>query len=240
MGEVIKTKIATNTNVWQPPRGNVIKINFDASFNQNYHRSISGIIARNKEGLVMASCTYLFENTSNPTMAEARACLQAMAEEIGFRDICVEGDALTIIRKLISVVEDRSCIRSLIQEIKGRTSKFRTKFAIIDQDEQNPELEWGKKKECIRYKCHDIREMRSHVRPCLRNGISIIEVPRKTMSGTWHGHRYENSHVRPYLGYGICSTGNIPCKTMFGTWLWHVIIRQETQVSLVFQVVSSK
>ncbi|MFQ6668669.1 hypothetical protein Gotur_034230 [Gossypium turneri] len=34
------------------------------------------------------------------------------------------------------------------------------------------------------------------------------------MSGTWHGHRYENSHVRPYLGYGIGSTGNVPCKTI--------------------------
>ncbi|MFQ6623649.1 hypothetical protein Gotur_003346, partial [Gossypium turneri] len=44
-------------------------------------------------------------------MDEVRACLQ---------------DALTVIRKLISAVEDRSCIRSLIQEIKGRTSKFRS------------------------------------------------------------------------------------------------------------------
>ncbi|MFQ6650595.1 hypothetical protein Gotur_023316 [Gossypium turneri] len=69
-----------------------------------------GIIARNKEGLVMASCAYPWENILDPTMAEARACLQAVA----------------VIRKLISAVEDRSCIRSLIQEIKGRTSKFRS------------------------------------------------------------------------------------------------------------------
>ncbi|KAK5835287.1 hypothetical protein PVK06_010975 [Gossypium arboreum] len=61
-------------------------------------------------------------------MAEARACFQTvtMEEEMGFQDICVEGDALTVIRKLISVVEDRSCIRNLIQEIKGRISKFRS------------------------------------------------------------------------------------------------------------------
>ncbi|MBA0632672.1 hypothetical protein Godav_001367 [Gossypium davidsonii] len=110
MGEVLKTRNETNTNVWQPPRGNVIKINFDASFNQNYHKSISGIIAQNKEGLVMASCTYPWENISDLTMAEARACLQAVV----------------IIKKLISAVKDRSCIRSLIQEIKGRTSKFRS------------------------------------------------------------------------------------------------------------------
>ncbi|MBA0821847.1 hypothetical protein Goarm_018682, partial [Gossypium armourianum] len=33
-----------------------------------------------------------------------------MAEEMGFQDICVERDALTVIRKLIAAVEDRSCI----------------------------------------------------------------------------------------------------------------------------------
>ncbi|MBA0673600.1 hypothetical protein Goklo_007290 [Gossypium klotzschianum] len=76
----------------------------------------------------MASCTYPWENISYPTMAEARACLQAiiMVEEMSFQDICVEGDMLTVIRKLIAAVEDRSCIRSLIQEINGRTPKLRS------------------------------------------------------------------------------------------------------------------
>ncbi|KAH1032212.1 hypothetical protein J1N35_044386 [Gossypium stocksii] len=75
----------------------------------------------------MATCTYPWENISDPAMAEARACLQAitMAEEMGFQDICVEGDALTIICKLNSVEEDKSSISSLIQEIKGRIPNFR-------------------------------------------------------------------------------------------------------------------
>ncbi|MBA0636042.1 hypothetical protein Godav_028932 [Gossypium davidsonii] len=40
----------------------------------------------------------------------ARACLQAviLAEDMGFQEVCIEGDALTIIRKLNSVDEDRS------------------------------------------------------------------------------------------------------------------------------------
>ncbi|MBA0839170.1 hypothetical protein Goarm_004931 [Gossypium armourianum] len=43
-------------------------------------------------------------------MAKEKACLQAvtMAEEMGFQDICVEGDALTVIRKLNFAEEDRS------------------------------------------------------------------------------------------------------------------------------------
>ncbi|MBA0635720.1 hypothetical protein Godav_025857, partial [Gossypium davidsonii] len=34
-----------------------------------------------------------------------------MAEDMGFQDICIEGDALTIIHKMNSAEEDRSCIR---------------------------------------------------------------------------------------------------------------------------------
>ncbi|MBA0747756.1 hypothetical protein Gogos_004643 [Gossypium gossypioides] len=46
----------------------------------------NGIIAWNKEGLVMASCTYPWENISDPIMVKVKACLQAvtMAEEMGF------------------------------------------------------------------------------------------------------------------------------------------------------------
>lgn len=86
----------------QPPRRDIIKINFDTSYNQNHYSSVSSIVTRNKDGLVMASCTYPWENITDPTTAKAKACLQAitMAKEMGFREICVEGDALTVIRKL--------------------------------------------------------------------------------------------------------------------------------------------
>ncbi|MBA0859145.1 hypothetical protein Goshw_003715 [Gossypium schwendimanii] len=60
-------------------------------------------------------------------MAEARACLQAvtLAEEMGFQDVCIEGDVLTIIHELRAADEDRSCISSLIKEIKERGYRFR-------------------------------------------------------------------------------------------------------------------
>ncbi|KAK5818355.1 hypothetical protein PVK06_023290 [Gossypium arboreum] len=128
MGEILKNTHASKDSVWKPPDNDTIKINFDASFSRITRCSISGIIARNKEGLTMAACTFPWENISDPFMAEARACLQAiiMAEEMGFQDICVEGDALTIIRKLNFAEEDRSSISSLIKEIKGRVFNFRS------------------------------------------------------------------------------------------------------------------
>ncbi|TYH80252.1 hypothetical protein ES332_D03G120200v1 [Gossypium tomentosum] len=112
---------------WEPPDNDTIKINFDASFNQSANFSTTGIIAQNKDGLIMAAGTYSWKNIADPVMAEARACLQAviLAEEMGFQDVCFEGDALTIIRKLRATDEDKSCIRSLIKRLRKKGRRFR-------------------------------------------------------------------------------------------------------------------
>ncbi|KAA3462160.1 reverse transcriptase [Gossypium australe] len=127
LGELPKQANGIQEKRWKPPEGNIIKLNFDAYFNQNMEKSVSGIIARNKEGLVMAACTYPWDNILDPTTTEARACLQAiiMAEEMGFQEICVEGDSLTIIKQINSLEDDRSNINNLIKEIMGRLPKFR-------------------------------------------------------------------------------------------------------------------
>ncbi|KAH1038634.1 hypothetical protein J1N35_040377 [Gossypium stocksii] len=57
IGELIKCINEINNIMWQQPKGDIIKINFDMSFNQNQHSSMSGIVVRNKNGLVMASCS---------------------------------------------------------------------------------------------------------------------------------------------------------------------------------------
>lgn len=62
-------------DTWTPPKDDTIRINFDASFNQHIGRSVSGILAQNKDGLIMAACTFPWENVPDPVMAEARACL---------------------------------------------------------------------------------------------------------------------------------------------------------------------
>ncbi|XP_040948464.1 uncharacterized protein [Gossypium hirsutum] len=77
------------------------------------------------------------ENVVDSTMAEARACLKAVsfAEELVFQDVCVEGDALTIIRKLQSGEEDRSSFSTIISAIKGRNTRFRTlEFRFVPRE----------------------------------------------------------------------------------------------------------
>ncbi|MBA0709018.1 hypothetical protein Golax_024091, partial [Gossypium laxum] len=60
----------------------------------------------------MAACTYPNEHVLNSTMVEAQACLQAVifTEELGFKKVFVEGDALIVIKRVKVVEEDKSNI----------------------------------------------------------------------------------------------------------------------------------
>ncbi|MBA0701406.1 hypothetical protein Goari_027285, partial [Gossypium aridum] len=69
----------------------------DCIFTQQHaRRSCSGVIVRNKEGLVIASCTYPWGNILDPIMAEARkkrSCVSSVIQEINgrtpnFRRLC--------------------------------------------------------------------------------------------------------------------------------------------------------
>lgn len=63
---VFMTRTMPKKIKWEPPDRNIIKINFDASFQQSLNISKAGIIARNKNGLIMAACIYPFLNISTP------------------------------------------------------------------------------------------------------------------------------------------------------------------------------
>ncbi|MBA0815520.1 hypothetical protein Gohar_000285 [Gossypium harknessii] len=69
-----------------------------------------GVIIRNHEGYVMGACPYPLGRIGDPTTTEAKACLHAVifGEEMGFRDLVVKGDSLTVIKKLKSNSVDRS------------------------------------------------------------------------------------------------------------------------------------
>ncbi|MBA0573546.1 hypothetical protein Golob_000816, partial [Gossypium lobatum] len=107
-----------------------------ASFVRNYTIEISqteGItefLQRNKndiwrppEGFVMGACEHQWQNVQDSTTIEAWACLQVVtfAEELGFQDICVEGDTLKVVKKLNDEHNDRILEGLLIER---RASKF--------------------------------------------------------------------------------------------------------------------
>ncbi|KAK8491089.1 hypothetical protein V6N11_013014 [Hibiscus sabdariffa] len=105
---------------WQAPMESMVKVNFDATFDVQSKSSTSGVLCRNDEGLIMLAYTLHHVHVSDAFMAEALSCLQAviLARDLGFSKIVVEGDSLTVIKKLCSVAADTSTIIPVIYDIR--------------------------------------------------------------------------------------------------------------------------
>ncbi|KAL4385833.1 hypothetical protein GQ457_15G025620 [Hibiscus cannabinus] len=96
----------TNAIKWVPPHGDIIKMNFDASFNISLNSSVSGIVSRDSQGLLMAACTYPHTGITDSFAAEANAY------------------SLTIIKKLNSPTLDKSVISPIIRDILSLKTSF--------------------------------------------------------------------------------------------------------------------
>lgn len=109
-----------------PPDLGYIKINYDSSFTLQERKSISGLIARNEEGLIMGACTYNHADITNAFTAEAHACEKAVwfAQELRFRRVQIEGYLLTIVKRVHATTIDRSIISPIIANIKQRIGFF--------------------------------------------------------------------------------------------------------------------
>ncbi|KAK8480350.1 hypothetical protein V6N11_036395 [Hibiscus sabdariffa] len=118
--------LVAHHGVWSTPAANIIKLNFDAHFMSVINKSVSGIIARNSLGQIMGACAYPHTSIADPFIAEAKACEMAVsfAIDLGFRQIQVEGDSLSIIKKLNSIIADKSIISPIVNDIISMRDSF--------------------------------------------------------------------------------------------------------------------
>ncbi|MBA0767330.1 hypothetical protein Gotri_016226, partial [Gossypium trilobum] len=102
-----------------PPKSGVIKLNFDASFTSNTNISISAVLARVSESLIIGDCTYPLLDVADAFVAKAVACEMtfSFALDMGFRKVILEGDSPTVIKKLNSNIVDRSVLSPISQHI---------------------------------------------------------------------------------------------------------------------------
>ncbi|KAK8573142.1 hypothetical protein V6N13_099957 [Hibiscus sabdariffa] len=68
-------RVLEESVVWQVPADDVIKFNFDSTYDILSKKSISGVIARDSSGLIMASCIVPHYHVADAFVAEAFACL---------------------------------------------------------------------------------------------------------------------------------------------------------------------
>ncbi|KAK5784761.1 hypothetical protein PVK06_039291 [Gossypium arboreum] len=125
----MKLAVSSNTTIhhlWHPPENGMIKLNFDASFQKESKISCAAVLARNSDGHCLGAYTYPLDDVVDAFVAEARACERAMvfAAEMGFMRVLLEGDSLTIIKKLNSDGEDRSVLGPIINSIHVMERQF--------------------------------------------------------------------------------------------------------------------
>ncbi|XP_052883670.1 uncharacterized protein LOC128292779 [Gossypium arboreum] len=117
---------AQQTDKWKAPAQPTININFDASFEDHNHQSVSAVVIRNHKGEIKATKSYLHSMVATAFEAEAIACYEAvlMGKDMGFSDILVEGDSKTIINKCMTKSRDKSHVSTYISNIHSEKSSF--------------------------------------------------------------------------------------------------------------------
>ncbi|OMP03760.1 hypothetical protein COLO4_10225 [Corchorus olitorius] len=112
---------------WSPSIDATIKINFDGAVSVGGGFSGYGIVARDSAGQVLGACAGRIPYVADAFVAESFAAVRALswAREMGFGGIIVEGDALSIIRKLNSPNLDFSPVGAYIEEAKSLSVLFR-------------------------------------------------------------------------------------------------------------------
>ncbi|KAA3458458.1 reverse transcriptase [Gossypium australe] len=125
---------------WKHPPHHTVKINFDGAFDVKENRSASGVVVRNNEGSVLASKPKLHEKVASAFAAEALACREAVQLRVDMqkKDVIIEGDSLTVVKKCRNVSMDRSLIGSYIFDIQQMQSGFKTiQFEFISRSGNN-------------------------------------------------------------------------------------------------------
>ncbi|MBA0754381.1 hypothetical protein Gogos_005447 [Gossypium gossypioides] len=96
----------------------------------------------------MGACTYPHINIADAFVAEARAYEQAIqfAQDISFHRVQIEGDSLTIIKKLHANTNDRSVLSLILADIKQRLGFFeQITFHHVKREANNAFRPWPRR-----------------------------------------------------------------------------------------------
>ncbi|XP_065621858.1 uncharacterized protein LOC111993424 [Quercus suber] len=114
-------------NRWRASLIGFVKANFDGA-NSNVSRlSGVGVLIRDPDGAVLASCAEKFDQAYKAEDTEALAKLKALtfAHDLCFQNVVLEGDALSLIQVLKSHEQNLSLWGLLIEYVKVYRIKFR-------------------------------------------------------------------------------------------------------------------
>ena len=113
-------------NRWQAPQAGFVKVNFDGAVFGELNKSGVGVVIRDNNGAVLASCseklTQAYKAEETETLAAQKALM--FAHELGFQRVTLEGDALGLIQALKSQEQNLSPLGLLVEDVKLYSNHF--------------------------------------------------------------------------------------------------------------------
>ena len=107
-------------NRWKAPPIGFVKANFDAANSEVLRLFGVGVVIRDSDSAVLASCVEKIDQVYKTEDTEALAALKALtfAHELGFQNVVLKGDALSLIQALKSQEQNLSSWGLLIENVK--------------------------------------------------------------------------------------------------------------------------
>ena len=107
-------------NRWLPPLVDVVKLNFDGAVCSKNKRAGVGVVVRDTNGLVLASCAKPVPQPYKVAEVESLAAATALsfATELGFRRVILEGDSLEVIQALRENDQSLTPMGLLLEDIR--------------------------------------------------------------------------------------------------------------------------
>ena len=111
---------------WSSPQDGLVKINFDRAIFSESNQSGVGVVIRDNNGAVLASCSEKIHQAYKPDKVEALAALKAVtfAHELGFGNAILEGDSPGLIKALKSTESSPSPTGLLVDDVKRVAISF--------------------------------------------------------------------------------------------------------------------
>ncbi|XP_075658783.1 uncharacterized protein LOC142628604 [Castanea sativa] len=91
-------------NRWRAPQAGFVKVNFDGTIFEDSNKLGVGVVIKDSNGAVLASCSEQISQAYKAEETEVLAARKALsfAYELGFQNVIPEGDALSVIQALKS------------------------------------------------------------------------------------------------------------------------------------------
>ncbi|KAE8772246.1 hypothetical protein D1007_55754 [Hordeum vulgare] len=110
--------VSSSSHKWIPPPEGTVLVNVDAAVFAPTRHMGAGVVIRDHLGSFLAASRELFQEVTNPELAEARAVLHAIvfARAEGFSKVIISSDCASVIQRLTYQASDRSVLGPIVTD----------------------------------------------------------------------------------------------------------------------------